>query len=169
MMKKTQAGFTLIELMIVVAIIAILAAVAIPAYQSYLKDAEMTKYSTQYDKAIEAVKAEMSRRKAMIARGETYMVRDVTNADLEATENPATDTVWINNILNPDAKKSPEGAVNLWAAAADADTAVMGIAIGGTPTSNDFTVTLSMPDWQKIGARSVRVSANGVVTELTGS
>ncbi|HJV68887.1 pilin [Ideonella sp.] len=49
-MKRVQQGFTLIELMIVVAIIGILAAVALPAYQDYTNRAKVSEIILAADK-----------------------------------------------------------------------------------------------------------------------
>jgi type IV pilus assembly protein PilA len=115
--KKAQAGFTLIELMIVVAIIGILAAVAIPAYQNYVAKSKFT-----------AALAEVSAGK--------------TGVDVLMNENP---NAVIADVQTASGLKSPSSSCTTdLASAATAGVVTLTCTIAGGPSSvATKTITLS--------------------------
>ncbi|MDK2797244.1 MAG: type pilus assembly protein PilA [Tepidiphilus sp.] len=89
-MKRMQQGFTLIELMIVVAIIGILAAIALPAYQDYTVRAKVS----------EAILAASSAKAIVSEAFQTDSLAGVTAAAAEYNARPAAEksSKYVSNI-----------------------------------------------------------------------
>jgi type IV pilus assembly protein PilA len=122
-MKSVQKGFTLIELMIVIAIIGILAAIAIPAYQNYTVRAQVSEGSSLIgglETAFDECYANHGTAKAPCATDQDLGVNNTisgTYVQSVSFTNPGQITVT----YGPNANKQIQGKTVIWTAAVSAN------------------------------------------------
>lgn len=144
-MRRASHGFTLIELMVVVAIFGILTAIALGAYNEYIRQSQVAKVIAHYRVAIDYVQF-------------NYGTAQVAESQGRAPSPPVpdTDAGWVA-LLEWEGREAPKGGPAYVAGVGDATTGGIGIAAAGTWATNDSRVTITRPPFANLATESVVV------------
>ena len=138
-LARSSPGFSLIELMIVIAIVSVVSTFAIPAYQNYIVSANSTKLSVHYRQASNWVRAEMVRLQSRLIGGGD-------SAEISAGRDETSE--WVNALLADVAGSetaSPSSGAAFVPAAEGAAPDAITLSVSGTPLDASLGVTITRP------------------------
>ena len=144
MLKQTQKGFTLIELMIVIAIIGILAAVAVPQYGQYTKRAKFGEVISSTNVIKTAISVCLNEENDMDncnQAGELVGIEDYSSAGSHPAQNVDKITISAAGVVEATGSAQVDSATYVLTPTFSAATSSLSWAVSGTCDGNTAAVT----------------------------